>query len=112
MSTAIETDFKLWATLIGWFVMIFGSGAVWGGHRRQLTEHQKAIDGCKMEDLMTEDKCKEFYETHQESTDNKLNNIEAMLTDMKTERRDINKRLGRMASRVDVIYDRWERQHG
>ena len=107
-----ETDHRLWATLIGFFVLIFSGGAAWGHHRRQLAEHQRAIDGCKMEDLMTEDKCKEFYETHRESTDTKLTNIENMLTDMKTERRDIDKRLGRMASRVDVIYDRWERANG
>ena len=108
----VETNYNLWATLIGWVGLIFAVGVGWGHLKHQLISHQKAINGCKMEDLMTEDKCKEFYDTHQESTDNKLTNIENMLTDMKTERKDIDRRLGRMASRVDVIYDRWERANG
>lgn len=109
---ADETDMKLWATLIGWFVLIFGGGAAWGHHSRQITDHQKVIDNCNMSKLMTEDKCKNFHETHQRTTQMQLSNIEQLLNDLKIDRRDMDTRLGDMASKLDVLYGRWEQANG
>jgi hypothetical protein len=107
-----ETDIRLWSTLIGWAVMIFGGGAAYGHIKHKTDAHQKAIDNCKMEDLMTEDKCREFHGTHQEATDVTLTNIQRTLDDIRQDRKDSETRLGAMAGRIEVIFDRWERQNG
>jgi len=105
-------DLKLWGTIVGWIVLIFGGGVAWGHHNRQIAEHQKTIDKFDTNSLMTEKKCEALHDTWQETTDVKLNNIEAMLNEMKTDRRKIDERLGALSSKIDVMYDRWERSNG
>ena len=107
-----ETDLKLWAYLIGWIVVVFGGGVAWGYLKHQIMSHQKVIEACKLGDLMTEEKCKVLHGVRQELSDVKLDNIETMLKDMQEDRKDADRRMGRLVSRIDVIYDRWEQQNG
>jgi len=107
-----ETDLRLWGTIIGWIVLIFGGGAAWGTLKHKTDSHQKAIDRCKMEDLMTIERCREFHATHQEATTEKLNAIQRTLDEMKLARNRTDSKLGGLTSRIEVIFDRWEQKHG
>ena len=109
MSTSAETDIKLWATLIGWFVMIFGGGAVWGGHKRQLGDHQKVIDNCHLDQLMTEDKCKTLHETRQETADVQMAGIQRTLDKVERCQEKVDARLGKLTSSLEIYMDRWDR---
>jgi len=107
-----ETDLRLWGTLIGWIILIFGGGAAWGTLKHKTDSHQKSIDGCKMSDIMTENKCREFHSTHQVATTEKLNGIQHTLDRMEADRTKVEGKLGALAGRIEVIFDRWEQKHG
>ena len=103
---------SFWASVIGWAVLIFGGGTAWGYQRFQIRHHQKIIDGCKMEKLMTEDKCKEFHKVHQETTNVTLKNIEDKLDAMVEMNTRSDERAGAMSSSIAVMFDRWEQKYG
>ena len=104
-------NLQTWATLVGWGVVIFGGGVGFGHLKRQTDEHQKAIDKCSSGDLMTQKKCDSLHESRQQTTDVKLDTIEKMLAEMKVDRCKIDERLGALGSKIDVMYDRWERRN-
>ena len=101
-----------WGTIVGWVVMVFGGGAAWGQHKRQLTEHQKVIDNCKMGELLSIDRHKEICDSKQAPVMIQLKSIESMLNEMKSDRRKFDERLGALSSKLDVLDDRWGRNHG
>lgn len=107
---AIEADLRLWTTIVGWLVLVFGGGAAWGNHRGQLKQHQKELDALDPTKIMTENKCKEFHKAHQEPVDIKLTAIQATLEEMKSDRKETDQRLGVLTSKLDILVDRMERR--
>lgn len=108
---ADETNVQLWSNLAGWIIMVFCGGVGFGHLKHQSNSHQKAIDNCNVGSLMTEVKCKEFHHTHQAATNIKLDTIQSTLDELKVDRRKVDQRLGQLASKIDVMYDRWEQRH-
>jgi len=111
-----SANLTLWGTIIGWVVFIFAGGAAWGRHETQL-KHLNAVAGnCKMEGVMTEEKCRDFHARSQEVTNAKLNAIEANQHVLKEDWREMARelkqyqiQLGAAASRLENIAGRLEK---
>ena len=106
----VDTDYRFWATIIGWFVLIFGGGSAWGILKHKTDAHQKIIDKCNVADIMTVTRCQDFHTTHQEATKVQLDNIETGIAEMKVDRHRLEQKLNDLVSKINVIYDRWERR--
>ena len=106
---ADDTDLRLWGTIIGWLFFVFTGGIAWGKHQTRLDTHQKAIDNWG--DVVTEEKCRGYHKTYQQGTLVQFENIEKLLCELKMDRKATDVRLGEMASKLDVMADRWERQN-
>ena len=85
-------------------------------HESQLRQHQKIVDGCKVGDLMTEEKCRDFHSRAQEVTNAKLTAIEANQHTLKEDWREMSRelkqyqvQLGAAASRLENIAGRLDR---
>jgi len=104
-----ETDIKL---LVAAATLTAGGGVAWGMLKSRVSDLSEKFTKCKVEDLMTVEKCKDFHDTRQAATQVQLANIESLLKEMKQERRKFDERLGALASKLDVLDDRWGRAHG
>ena len=109
MESHIDTSLVL--QMVGVITLVLGGGVAWGQQQNKIKNHQKIIDDCKMGELMTEAKCKGYHETHQASTNVHLDNITKALDGIAKDNKDSELRLGSLASRIDIIFDRWERNH-
>ena len=104
-----EWDIKL---LISLGIMIAGGGVAWGLLKGKVTNLGDKFDKCKPEDLLTLDRHREICDSRQAPIMIQLNNIEAMLKEMKQDRRKFDERLGAFSSKLDVLDDRWGRING
>ena len=101
-----ETDWKLIITAAA---MVAGGGVAWGVITSKVGHLADKLRACKTEDIMTAKRCREFHDTRQKTADVKLDTIQKMLNEMKEDRRKFDERLGSLSSKIDVMYDRWER---
>lgn len=75
---------EMWEGVSGAIILLLGAGVAWGKHQQKIEEHQKIIDKCHLENLMTEEKCDKLHQARQATTDSQLKS----LLDMQKEMRD------------------------
>jgi hypothetical protein len=104
-----EIDIKL---LISGAVLVAGGGVAWGQLRNKVTGLSDRFKQCDNLDIMTSERCREFHDARQETTNTMLDNIQRSLDEMKSDRKRMDARIGGLASQIDRLVGRSEANHG
>ena len=76
MQTAIDWAFiAIVVTVVSGIIAGFRA---YGRHEEQIAQHQKAIDSCHMEDIMTEPKCDKLHTASQQQFKSELNQYQEL----------------------------------
>jgi len=100
---------EMWEVLSGAIIVLLAAGIAWGKHQQKIEEHQKVIDNCHLETLMTEEKCKRFHEISRDSTENQLKGIFDMQKEMRDNLARYQIQLSAAVGRIENLAGRIER---
>lgn len=72
----MPTTVSFWVAISGWVSTLLGGALFIGRLQQKLTSLQELADKCHMDEIMTEDKCKEKFNSRQETSTVILTNIQ------------------------------------
>jgi len=99
----------VWEAVLGIVGILMVTGIAWGKHQQKIEEHQRVIDNCHLETLMTEEKCKRFHEISKDSTENQLKGIFGMQKEMRDNQAQFQLQLSTAVARIENLAGRMER---
>jgi hypothetical protein len=108
----MDTPLKLWEYIIGIAAIFVGIGAAWGWTRSKIVSHDKAIEACHIESLMTEPKCERMHAERDRLTQMQLANQQKIIDQLVKDRNNADQRWGALSTKIDVIIDRMGRGIG
>jgi len=100
---------EMWEVLSGAVIVLLAAGIAWGKHQQKIEEHQRVIDNCHLETLMTEEKCRHLHDSRQTTTDSQLKSIFDMQKEMRDNQAQFQLQLSTAVARIENLAGRMER---
>jgi hypothetical protein len=103
---------QFWTLAISICGGVFIGGVAWGKHEAKLKDHDKVLLRIPVDKIMTEDRCRQYHQDRQETTDLKLEQIKASIDEIKEDRKmeKASTRLqgGSLFSKIDELIEKIE----
>jgi len=100
---------EIWEAISGAVLVLLGAAFAWGKHQEKLNAHDKIISGCRIDKLMTEEKCRTMHDSRQSTIDMQLRNIIEMQREMRESLVLYQTQLSAAVGRIEHLAGRIER---